>query len=156
MYDKVSYARWYAKNKENKKLSSRKWEQENPDKVRAYRSSKLVRDKNKQAVRDLSCKWYKQIDAIKLHYGCQNDLCPLKSIGYVSDELDFHHIDPKSKEFTISSLKNRLPSLVASEINKCCVLCANCHRRHHSGVLLEIINHCFVNDKLTPIFDYLP
>ena len=50
--------------------------------------------------------------------------------GYV---LDFHHIDPNTKENTIARLVAGTYSLekVYNEINKCVVLCANCHREFH-------------------------
>jgi len=47
--------------------------------------------------------------------------------------LDFHHIDPNKKEICISNIcrtgwgKER----ILKEINKCTVLCANCHRKLH-------------------------
>ena len=47
--------------------------------------------------------------------------------------LDFHHRDPKEKEATVSSLLANLKSKdsILKEIEKCDVLCANCHRKHH-------------------------
>ena len=47
--------------------------------------------------------------------------------------LDFHHIDPSKKEGTIArwtSNKNKQED-IKSEINKCVVLCSNCHREFH-------------------------
>lgn len=43
--------------------------------------------------------------------------------------LDFHHRDPKQKNFDVASLLrgNSLGS-IQSEIAKCSALCANCHR----------------------------
>jgi hypothetical protein len=46
--------------------------------------------------------------------------------------LDFHHINPSEKKFSVSQKRDR-PSLekLKAEIAKCCVLCANCHRKEH-------------------------
>jgi hypothetical protein len=46
--------------------------------------------------------------------------------------LDFHHIDPSQKKFSVSTRRDR-PSLkqLQEEIAKCQVLCANCHRKEH-------------------------
>ncbi len=46
--------------------------------------------------------------------------------------LDFHHVDPGEKKFSVSNHHER-PSLEAlkAEIAKCCVLCSNCHRKEH-------------------------
>ncbi len=46
--------------------------------------------------------------------------------------LDFHHTDPGAKEFNVF----RMPEIsgkriIETEIQKCIVLCANCHRKLH-------------------------
>lgn len=50
--------------------------------------------------------------------------------------LDLHHIDPEMKHKDVSSMlrfygKDRL----MQEIAKCMVVCANCHRKLHAGLL---------------------
>lgn len=45
--------------------------------------------------------------------------------------LDFHHKDKNEKDFTIGTFKKGNLELVQSEIDKCVVLCANCHREFH-------------------------
>jgi hypothetical protein len=46
--------------------------------------------------------------------------------------LEFHHIDPKTKEFELGNAKTRLTmKAIKAEIAKCRVLCANCHRKEH-------------------------
>jgi hypothetical protein len=50
--------------------------------------------------------------------------------------LDFHHRDPNEKEFTIGMVrKNMSFENVKKEIDKCDVLCANCHRKVHAGLI---------------------
>lgn len=46
--------------------------------------------------------------------------------------LDFHHVDPREKKFSVSTRHDR-PSMKAllAEIAKCRVLCSNCHRKEH-------------------------
>ena len=47
---------------------------------------------------------------------------------------DFHHLDPTIKDREISYLI-RSPEKLMKEIDKCVMLCANCHRiRHHEGI----------------------
>lgn len=51
--------------------------------------------------------------------------------------LDFHHTDPSLKTFTIgtrNSLAGSFPA-VKAEIEKCIVLCSNCHRKLHAGII---------------------
>lgn len=56
---------------------------------------------------------------------CGYDACP--------QAFDFHHPDPLQKDFTIS---RRMTSFEAirPELDKCILLCANCHREVHAGM----------------------
>jgi hypothetical protein len=47
--------------------------------------------------------------------------------------LDFHHRDPSQKTAELSKLlKHGLTARALSEMGKCDVLCANCHRKLHA------------------------
>lgn len=44
--------------------------------------------------------------------------------------LDYHHMNPKKKKFSIGSVSSSVPTTaIQIEIAKCIVLCANCHRK---------------------------
>lgn len=47
--------------------------------------------------------------------------------------LDFHHKDPSIKDGTIARItsNNNKMETIQQEIDKCIVLCANCHREFH-------------------------
>jgi hypothetical protein len=46
--------------------------------------------------------------------------------------LDFHHVDPSKKEANIHKLlSNGQHAKLRIELEKCIVLCSNCHRIHH-------------------------
>jgi hypothetical protein len=47
--------------------------------------------------------------------------------------LEFHHIDPKTKKFTLDARKlaNSKFSDCLDEAKKCIIICSNCHREHH-------------------------
>jgi hypothetical protein len=49
--------------------------------------------------------------------------------------LDFHHIDPKTKEFTISRMESLNWTKTIEEAKKCVLLCSNCHRELHDGLV---------------------
>jgi hypothetical protein len=51
--------------------------------------------------------------------------------------LDFHHKDPNTKVSEVSELLNsfRPMRVVLAEIKKCVIICSNCHRKVHAGVL---------------------
>ena len=45
--------------------------------------------------------------------------------------LDFHHLDPSTKRFNISSsMSRKMPETIA-EADKCILICSNCHRELH-------------------------
>lgn len=46
--------------------------------------------------------------------------------------LDPHHLDPTTKEFTLSAYGGSM-SRLRTEIAKCVLLCANCHRLRHAA-----------------------
>ena len=47
--------------------------------------------------------------------------------------LEFHHIDPSKKDFTISNDHFRLLDAV-EEIKKCILICSNCHKELHDNL----------------------
>lgn len=50
--------------------------------------------------------------------------------------LDFHHLDSSQKEFSIANAVNRMSTTrLLKEIQKCVVLCSNCHRKVHAGLI---------------------
>lgn len=50
--------------------------------------------------------------------------------------LEFHHLDPKTKKFGISAKGiTRKWESVKKELDKCIMLCANCHREVYEGIL---------------------
>ena len=49
--------------------------------------------------------------------------------------LEFHHLNENEKEFSISTNSNRSWALVSQELPKCALLCANCHREVHAGLI---------------------
>lgn len=49
--------------------------------------------------------------------------------------LSFHHVNPKNKEFDLSSRGlTRSWERIKKEIDKCVLLCANCHMEIHDGI----------------------
>ena len=53
--------------------------------------------------------------------------------GYIKNvkALEFHHVDPSKKEIQPSRLSNKPWEYARQELDKCVVLCANCHREEH-------------------------
>jgi hypothetical protein len=71
-----------------------------------------------------------KLDEIRISGCC---LCDEKEIIC----LDFHHKDPTRKEAEIATLSRRGWSWkrIKNEIDKCVVVCSNCHRKIHAGLI---------------------
>jgi len=112
---------------ESNKKSNLKYYQKN-------KKAQLVRNKSKRdLIRDFVHKY-------KESRGCMD--CGEKLPYYV---LDLDHREPSEKEFTPSRLyKNGSWSVMRAELDKCDVVCANCHRiRTHEK------NHYVIRKQLT-------
>lgn len=68
--------------------------------------------------------------------------------------LTFHHRDPHKKEFWIGGLSERINSIsdlndiIKKEIDKCDLLCANCHVLEHSDISFYENNKDIILDKI--------
>jgi len=86
------------------------WFKNNPKKVKQY--SINTRLKNTEIMKQLKIN------------GCS--IC-----GYNKcyKALDFHHVNPKTKKFniTVTSLNSMGLEKILKEINKCILVCSNCH-----------------------------
>lgn len=49
------------------------------------------------------------------------------------ESLDFHHLDSETKEYAISSNRNKSWNNIKKELDKCVLLCSNCHKAYHAG-----------------------
>jgi hypothetical protein len=48
--------------------------------------------------------------------------------------FEFHHLDPNIKDFDWSEMKLQKKEIIIKELDKCVLLCSNCHKkRHHQG-----------------------
>lgn len=53
-----------------------------------------------------------------------------------SNALDFHHVNPDDKKFQITLSNMRLKNYrIIDELNKCILLCKNCHAEKHAKEL---------------------
>jgi len=63
-----------------------------------------------------------------LQKGGKCEICGYdKNVG----ALEFHHIDPSTKSFTISDTQHSWEDTL-KELDKCILICANCHREIHN------------------------
>jgi predicted HNH restriction endonuclease len=105
-------------------------------KNRSFRCSPCARAKSKasgQIALSESKKKLKNYDAkteLLAKFGSACNMC-----GYDTHQsaLEFHHINPANKIFSISNKRRvLLTEEVLNEADKCILLCANCHRHVHT------------------------
>ena len=65
--------------------------------------------------------------------------CYCCNISFPLVVYDFHHLDPSQKDFSLSDKTSTVKwDKVKTEIDKCILVCANCHRQIHSGDIIVI------------------
>lgn len=76
--------------------------------------------------------WRKRakLKAIQHKGGC----CQICGYNRSVSALVFHHLDPSKKDFGLAGNTRSWESILA-EIEKCVLLCANCHSEVHDGLI---------------------
>lgn len=92
----------------------KQWRKDNPELCAAQ----AMRRQNKQST------WLNQQKTPCIICGEANPVC-----------IDYHHINPNEKEYTIGQNRNKSREHLLLEISKCVCLCANCHRKVHAGLI---------------------
>ena len=63
--------------------------------------------------------------------------CQICGYSRCSEALEFHHLESNGKDFGISDRGyTRSWNRIVEELDKCILLCANCHREVHAGLQL--------------------
>ena len=61
--------------------------------------------------------------------------CEICGYSKCSEALDFHHINPQEKDFNFSDRDVALDwEMIKKELDKCILVCSNCHREIHAGL----------------------
>lgn len=77
------------------------------------------------------CKRYNAKKAAAVKF--LGDRCSKCLKSYPHQVYHFHHRDPKTKKFEWVKLRNRSILSLVQELNKCDLVCANCHVLEHAG-----------------------
>lgn len=145
---------YYLKNKEKFLASNRKRRELNREAILEYSKQYYADNKEKwKEYNDVSIseeKKEKRLNCIRklkksygqshkreliLRKGGKCHLCGLSYNGKNGAIFDFHHVNPKEKDFNISARlrdNSYIPQDIYDEIDKCVLLCSNCHRQLHS------------------------
>lgn len=131
----------------NRKQYNKGWRQELPDrKICSYcKKEKCNSEFHKKTPNQLhsKCKECKTKITKKRrdHFKQQcvdykGERCQCCGYNACNHALDFHHIDPKVKSFSIGAwTKTKFTQEVLDELDKCVLVCSNCHREIHAGVI---------------------
>ena len=72
-----------------------------------------------------------KVQTLKLEYGGKCSICGYdKYLG----ALEFHHVDPSTKEFHLGTRRGYDITRLRAELDKCVLVCSNCHAEIHGGV----------------------
>ena len=108
---------YYQRNREEELKKARvymkEWYKNNKHKVKEYHKTKYAKDRQ----------WMDEfLSSAKCSHCVESDpRC-----------LDFHHVLPKGREKSVSSMLIYSKERILKEISKCIILCANCHRKEHA------------------------
>ena len=61
--------------------------------------------------------------------------CVICGYNKCQQALQFHHTDPKNKDFNISSKGTKSYKKVLEEARKCILICSNCHFEIHNNII---------------------
>ena len=106
---------------------------------------KTQKKSNSQAVSD-----FRRNRKANLILAC-GEKCCICGYNKAISALEFHHIDPLLKEYGIAAqgtCHNIQKDI--SEIRKCVLVCANCHREIHEGLYTseELYNYQYFNEEI--------
>lgn len=80
-------------------------------------------------------KWRKKVKEIILT--CMGGECQICGYSHCPTALELHHVNPDEKDFSfgyiMASCRNW--NVIYEEIAKCILLCSNCHREVHAGLV---------------------
>lgn len=98
--------------------NQKRYRQNNPDKIREYKKG-YYRARKLKAMKVMGNK-------------CVH--CEIVHDGKNAPIFEFHHLDPSQKDNGITRmLTNNAWATVLLELEKCILLCANCHNKVHGG-----------------------
>lgn len=87
----------------------------------------------KEELKRAVAKRRRKIKTLSIEY--KGGKCQICSYGKYQGALDLHHLDPNSKSFGIGDKGyTRSWDRVKTELDKCILVCANCHRELEAGV----------------------
>lgn len=130
----------YAQRKKEEKESGVAYQEKPLAEKECLLCNKIFRPKNKSA-NLRSCCYDCMPDGTQLTRGeflakikyLRGGCCEKCGYDKCIKALEFHHLDPSKKDFTISNDHFKLKDAI-EESKKCILICANCHRELHDNL----------------------
>jgi hypothetical protein len=84
----------------------------------------------------------------KLYCLLGGSICWICGYNKCSKALDFHHVDESTKIMNLSNCEMQYSwSKIWAEAEKCALLCVNCHKEYHGGLIsAEEMKNVYVNN----------
>lgn len=101
-----------------------------------------VEAKNRKIKNVIDWRKRKKVELIEYKGGC----CEKCGYNKCIEAMEFHHIDPMEKDFTISG-KSWSFERLKSEVDKCVLLCSNCHKETHFEDKRNKKQRCLIDSK---------
>lgn len=73
--------------------------------------------------------------------------CACCGYNKCNSALELHHLNPAEKDFTFSQNTNRAWEHIVKELPKTIMVCANCHREIHAGLIKNEVLKTNFNDE---------
>ena len=145
--EKAAYAKAYNKaNKERIKAESKVYYAANREKKMAY--AKAYREANREETiayakayqkanrEELKAKRDERNLMIFNYKGAECNHCGLSEPKHL-EIYDYHHVDPDTKLYSVSNILKGPIERLKTEVDKCLLLCSNCHRKEHARLNRE-------------------
>lgn len=127
---------WRVNNKEKIRENKRLYEAQPERRVKKREKSarEYLLNRDKVLLRQANRRRERQafLNEICLRYGCQNPDCKWQGI-FEPYQLTFHHFDPSKKVIEVAKMESWSYGKIVEEVNKCVVLCRNCHPMADKG-----------------------
>jgi hypothetical protein len=103
------------------------------DRLAYYKQRYQANKKNREARR-----YVRQLEIFEYKGGaCAH--CFVRELDYMA-MYDYHHTDPATKLHAVATVMYGPLDRVLTEVDKCLLLCSNCHRKEHVRLYKEKIN----------------
>ena len=130
--------KWRQEHKKEQAISNKKYREEHVKERKIWQAKYWQEHKNLPEFKELRKKVMlrRKIKRQKILANLKINGCAICGYNKNPGALDFHHVNPKDKKFQLIGTTLHYKNF-AEEVNKCILLCSNCHREIHYKNLLQ-------------------